>query len=68
MDMKWISVNEAVPRRGMRVIATGGTFVGEAYLTELGDWYRFGAISWIDIFQANVTHWMPMPEPKKNKK
>ena len=62
-DQKWISVNEMLPRCGERVLARSGPFVGEAYRTSAGSWYRQSGIAWRDALDSSVTHWMPLPEP-----
>lgn len=60
---EWISVNEMLPRCGERVLARSGPFVGEAYRTSAGSWYRQSGIAWRDALDTSVTHWMPLPEP-----
>lgn len=64
-EPKWISVNEMLPRCGERVLARTGPFVGEAYRTSAGSWYRQSGIAWRDALDTSVTHWMPMPHPPK---
>ena len=59
----WVSVDDRLPVRGERVIATDGSFVGEAYLSASGKWVRYGnALSWVDTLGKEVVKWMPMPE------
>lgn len=60
---KWISVKDRLPRCGERVLARSGPFVGEAYRTSAGSWYRNSYAKWRTILDASVTHWMPLPEP-----
>lgn len=60
---EWVSVEDAVPDPGERVLATDGTFVGEAYRTSANIWYRHTGFPWRDCLQSIVTHWMPLPEP-----
>ncbi|MBU5626526.1 DUF551 domain-containing protein [Oscillibacter sp. MSJ-2] len=62
---KWISVKERLPGCGERVLATDGTFVGEAYRTSAKSWYRMSGFAWRDALGTIVTHWMPLPEPPK---
>ena len=57
---KWISVEERLPKCGERVLITDGAAVFEAYLSISHKWVRSGL-----LWQENVTHWMPLPEPPK---
>ena len=60
---QWISVQEKMPECGLRVIATDGTFVGEAWLGQNGRWMRYG-LEWSQAFfdgSDAITHWMPLP-------
>lgn len=57
-DKRWIPVTERLPERGQEVVVfSGGVLKGDvfAYLF----WNKDYA-SW-----ANITHWMPLPEPPK---
>jgi hypothetical protein len=59
----WISVNDELPTPGERVIATNGTFSGEAYYAKDGCWYRhFGLKCDAAFYGANITQWIPMPQ------
>lgn len=68
---QWISVEERLPEPGERVLATNGNIVGEAYITNAlplekisaARWKRHYGASWMAAFDADVTHWMPLPEP-----
>ena len=60
---EWVSVEDAVPDPGERVLATDGIFVGEAYRTSANSWYRNTGFPWRDCLQSIVTHWMPLPAP-----
>ena len=60
---KWVNVEDAIPAPGERVLATDGTFVGEAYRTSAKTWYRHTGFPWRDCLQSIVTHWMPLPAP-----
>lgn len=62
---KWVSVKERLPEHGKRVLATDDTFVGEAYLSDSNSWYRGLGFRWINLFDREVTHWTPLPEPSK---
>ena len=62
---EWVSVEDAIPAPGERVLATDGTFVGEAYRTSANTWYRHTGFPWRDCLQSIVTHWMPLPKPPK---
>lgn len=64
---EWIKCSERLPEPGLRVLATDGSFVGEAYMSAAGNWYRYGtpwAVAWKDWSKDNttVTHWMPLPD------
>lgn len=60
---EWVSVEDAVPDPGERVLATDGIFVGEAYRTSANSWYRNTGFPWRDCLQSIVTHWMTLPAP-----
>lgn len=62
---QWISVEDRLPGCGERVLATDGSFVGEAYRTSAKSWYRHTSFPWRDLFHTVVTHWMPLPELPK---
>ncbi len=62
--MNWISVDERLPEIGMYLIATG------RYLEEVPvGWYDGSCWSWgfDDAEIDDVTHWMPLPEPPKER-
>ena len=59
---EWVSVEERLPEPGRRVIASCGYFVGEAWLSVSGEWYRHDGFAW-DNLDSDVTHWMPLPAP-----
>ena len=52
---EWVSVEDAVPDPGVRVLAANGSFVGEAYMASNGTWMRHDGFPW------EVDAWMPMP-------
>ena len=62
----WVSVEDAIPAPGERVLATDGTFVGEAYRTSANTWYRHTGFPWRDCLQSIVTLWMPLPTADKD--
>jgi hypothetical protein len=53
---EWIPVSERLPDEEARVLATDGTDVFDSE-------YMSGNWEWC----ADVTHWMPLPEPPKVK-
>ena len=53
---EWVSVEDAVPDPGARVLAANGNFVGEAYMASNGAWMRHDGFPW------EVDAWMPMPD------
>ncbi len=57
---KWISVKDRLPEEMRAVIVwTKDRAMGEAWLAEDGfEWCESGE-------RADVTHWMPMPQPPK---
>lgn len=63
---KWMSVDDELPAPGMRVLATDGVFVGEAYRTVSWTWNRYDGVAMRDCIGSVVTHWIPLPPvPKK---
>ena len=62
---KWISVDGTLPAPGMRVLATDGVFVGEAYRTSANTWRRYDGMAMRDCIGSVVTHWMPLPPVPK---
>ncbi len=53
---EWVSVEDAVPDPGVRVLAANSNFVGEAYMASNGAWMRHDGFPW------KVDAWMPMPD------
>lgn len=53
---EWVSVEDAAPDPGERVLAANGSFVGEAYMASNGAWMRHDGFPW------EVDAWMPMPD------
>lgn len=63
--MKWINAADKLPALGVRVIATDGHMVGEAFLYgHKQEWYRPYSQPWGNVF-GPVTHWMHLPQPWK---
>lgn len=60
---EWISVKNALPEPGERVLATNGIVVGEGYVGS--KWLRYYGVDWQVAFEEPVTHWIPLPEPPK---
>ena len=61
--MTWHSVADKLPGLGVRVIATDGAMVGEAFLYGHSmEWYRPYSQPWESVWKT-VTHWMPLPQP-----
>lgn len=63
---KWISVDGTLPAPGMRVLATDGVFVGEAYRTSANTWRRYDGMAMRDCIGSVVTYWMPLPPVPKD--
>lgn len=63
--MKWISVKDKLPEKQTRVLLfdNGGFGILTGRIGSAG-WYLEGGL---DEF-ANITHWMPLPEPPEDKK
>ena len=60
-----VSVEDSIPCSGKRVLATDGSFVGEAWYASLSrSWYRYNGLEWNRICRE-VTHWMPLPKSPK---
>ena len=58
----WVSVEDAAPDPGERVLATDGIFVGEAYRSSANSWFRHTGFPWRDgVTGRTVRFWMPMP-------
>lgn len=61
---EWLSVEDAVPDPGERVLATDGIFVGEAYRTSADSWHRHTGFPWRDgVTGRTVKYWMLLPAP-----
>lgn len=65
MESKWISVKDKLPGIGVRVLATDGLLVGEAFLYgHKREWYRPYSQPW-ETALPPVTYWMHLPQPPK---
>ena len=61
---EWVSMVDAVPDPGERVLATDGIFVGEAYRTSADSWHRHTGFPWRDgVTGRTVKYWMLLPAP-----
>ena len=66
---EWVSVKDAVPDPGERVLATDGIFVGEAYRSSANSWFRHTGFPWMDgVTGRTVRFWMPMPSSPDRRK
>lgn len=65
---RWISVKKRLPEDGQKIIAafrdSGGWIVDQA---RYGNG-EFDFASWAYVWDDNITHWMPLPEPPKEGK
>lgn len=50
---KWINVDGTLPAPGMRVLATDGVFVGEAYRTSANTWRRYDGMAMRDCLMSS---------------
>lgn len=61
----WISVKERLPKDGQKVIAAfrdgGGVIVDQARYSN----GEFDFADWAYVWDENITHWTPLPEPPK---
>lgn len=61
---EWVSVEDAAPDPGERVLATDGIFVGEAYRSSANSWFRHTGFLWRDgVTGRTVRFWMSLPAP-----
>ena len=61
---EWVSVEDAAPDPGERVLATDGIFVGEAYRSSANSWFRHTGFPWRDgVTGRTVRFWMTLPAP-----
>lgn len=62
---RWISVKERLPKDGQKVIAAfrdgGGVIVDQARYSN----GEFDFADWAYVWDENITHWTPLPEPPK---
>ena len=62
---RWIPVEERLPPYGDRILVTDKTGVWEGYLSYSRGFMRNTGMTIKDIYDVEVTHWMPLPEPPK---
>ena len=61
---EWVSVEDAAPDPGERVLATDGIFVGEAYRSSANSWFRHTGFPWRDgVTGRTARFWMSLPAP-----
>lgn len=62
---KWISVKEQPPKDGQKVIAAFRD--GEDVIVDQARYSNgeFDFENWAYVWDENITHWMPLPEPPK---
>lgn len=66
-ERRWIPVAERLPQNYISVLVyipgeTPLPTVHEAYIADDGEWRSFAVYG---VENADVTHWMPLPEPPK---
>lgn len=52
------------PPKGMRVLVSCVGFVGEAYISEKGIWYRYYGMPLKSIIDDDKIWWRPLPKGK----
>lgn len=62
---RWIPVTETMPPLGDRILITDGMGVWEGFLSSSSGFMRNAAFSIKDVYNTEITHWMPLPEPPK---
>lgn len=62
---EWVSVKDALPERGERVLTTDGAFVGEMYINARGQWQRYNVNHHALLMALDILYWMPLPAPPK---
>lgn len=60
--MEWISVKDRLPDDDKTVLVTDGIRICLSYYEGCCDLWRGGY-----IFGREMTHWMPLPQPPKEK-
>lgn len=61
--MKWVFIDEKIPEPGERVLFSTASFVGEGYISTIGEWFRIGAEYPVVKVLGKVLGWQPLPEP-----
>lgn len=62
---QWVPAKEHIPDPGERVIASNGSFAGEAYIGYRNGekvWFRYYGITWEGTGIAPPDRWAPMPK------
>lgn len=63
----WIPVEKKLPELGVRVLASDGWFVGEAFRHKKRGWMRAtGAYEWKQPKLKEVRFWSPLPKGPYN--
>ena len=68
--MKWISIKEKFPLNGSRILVTDGKNLGYIMEFEYDIERSINGIpdsNSLAMNQSDITHWIPLPEPPKNK-
>lgn len=63
--LEWVPVTDHLPDPGERVIASNGSFSGEAYIgyrSGKSVWFRHYGITWEDTGIMPPIRWAPMPK------
>ncbi|EPO6128745.1 DUF551 domain-containing protein, partial [Escherichia coli] len=63
----WISCSERMPEGYADVLVTDGEHVEVKWWDESGYWNSWTELN-SDIFDDEITHWMPLPEPPQQVK
>lgn len=62
MKSEWIDIDDQAPEIGERVIAaTKNGYVGECYVNENGNLYRYDGRAMFKSLYGEIIAWMPMP-------
>lgn len=68
MKTGWIDINERAPEIGEHVIAaTKNGYVGECYVNEYGNLYRYDGRALFKSLFGEIVAWMPMPKHPNGK-
>lgn len=61
----WIPVEDQLPEEGAKVLTFGSGSYPYIHVTRFSP--RVSACEWNFGFPANITHWMPLPQPPESK-